>query len=208
MDEQEHNKIIYRNYVEHLTQYRKEIHEGKIKAIENYDKLIIQIAIATIGVSVIFLEKIAGNAPYNSTYWLYISWIAGSLTILTTIYNHLISYFSHSSELDETDELIQEYNSKILELEYAPAVRKADSRLKEFLNWLIDKLNPFSGLLLFVSLSSLLIFSAANFEREPVMSEKQNSPQPNSVRPANRPAEPQIVRPQSKPADATEKRGK
>jgi hypothetical protein len=203
MDEQQKNKEIIKFYIEHLHEYRKEIHEGKYKAIEAYDKLIIQIAIATIGISVVFLEHIAGSAPYDKPFLLYLSWVFGSFSILTTLYNHLISYFSHSNELEETDEIIAKFSAMLFGLEYKTPEKKYQSVIKASFNKLIDKLNPFSGLLLLMSLSFLLTFTAVNFDKANQMTKDQNSSQPYSAKPSSRPPEPLVVKPE--PSKATSK---
>jgi hypothetical protein len=108
---------------------RRVLVEGEQEGADQLDKNILALAGGALGISVVFLEKIAPNPPQKTLVYLCLAWLGLVLSLLMTLSSFLTSQHAYRRQI------------KILEAEiFAEAGEKKGgkncwSRITRFLNW-------------------------------------------------------------------------
>lgn len=154
MDSEATNKIpIDKEYLAKLYEYRTQLSENINSSQDEYDKSIIQLSTAVIGASLVFLTDIAGQAPYENSFFLYSCWLIGALAIICVLTTFQISAKVNQIAIMETDNDIQ--NGYFSENNQNPV---------NCYNITLEVLNYTSGLLFLLCLSSLVLFAFFNID--------------------------------------------
>lgn len=119
------HQINYQVYIDE----RKALVEGEQASADHFDKHILTLAASALGISVVFLEKIAPKPDPTTFIFLYISWLSLVISMLFTLSSFLTSQHAHRRQ------------RKILEEEFFPKKehkKKLKNRwgiLTMWLNW-------------------------------------------------------------------------
>jgi uncharacterized integral membrane protein len=104
----------------------------KEKSEDDYEKNIIYIAAGTLVLSLTFLEKVVNLKESNAVWFLILSWILLSLTLLGNLVSHQLSSMYHErcrllyaacgNNTEEADGKVKKYNSNILKLNWGTTI--------------------------------------------------------------------------------------
>ena len=85
------HQINYQVYIDE----RKALVEGEQASADNFDKHILTLAASALGVSIVFLEKIAPKPDPTTLLFLYVSWFSLVISMLFTLSSFLTSQHAH-----------------------------------------------------------------------------------------------------------------
>ena len=88
--------VNYQVYIDE----RKALVDGEQSSAENFDKNIITLAAGALGISLIFIEKIAPDPNKQTLIYLYLAWGSLLLSLLATLSGLLTSQHSYSRARD------------------------------------------------------------------------------------------------------------
>jgi hypothetical protein len=133
---------------------RRSLADGEKESSDQFDKNILTLAGGALGISVVFLEKIAPKPLAETLIWLYGSWGAFVLCLLITLSSFLTSQHAYRRQI------------KILEAEIFPehsgiaAGKNPWAQATRILNW--------SSIAVFIlGIGMLLLFSIKNMNNSP-----------------------------------------
>lgn len=131
---------------------RKALVEGEQASADQFDKNIITLAAGALGISLVFLEKIAPEPNAKTLIFLYIAWAALVISLLATLSSLLTSQHAYRRQRE------------ILEDNFLPEPGKEGrgkinkwARRTQFLNWT-------SIIAFIVGAAMLALFSIQNFK--------------------------------------------
>lgn len=129
--------------------YRKELLERQRINSSNFDKVILSLSTATIGISTSFINNIIELGKADCIILLQTSWFSLSLVIISTVASFLVSQKALDKQLEYAEQYYiegkDEYGSK-----------------KSFLSQVTDFLNIFSGIIFMLAIMLLIVFINQN----------------------------------------------
>jgi uncharacterized integral membrane protein len=120
----------------------------KEKSEDDYEKNIIYIAAGTLVLSLTFLEKVVNLKESNAVWFLILSWILLSITLLGNLVSHQLSSMYHE-------------RCRLLYADAGNDTKEADGKVKKY-NRNILKLNWGTTITLFLGILLLVIFCSIN----------------------------------------------
>lgn len=156
----EAKQLAYKSYLEE----RKGLNEAELAACENYDKYMITLSSGALGLSVLYLEKIA-KQPLPYTYpWLYTAWGAFGVALCIMLASFLLSQSSWRRRRDLLDEgFTRDWG------QMQPASKPEDLSLvdTDYCGLVTNWMNRLALLLFAVGILTFLVFSIRNLPRFP-----------------------------------------
>jgi hypothetical protein len=84
---------------------RKALVDGEQAAAEQFDKNILTLAAGALGISLVFLEKIAPDPDVKTLNYLYVAWIALVISLLATLSSLLTSQHAYRRQREILEEV-------------------------------------------------------------------------------------------------------
>lgn len=101
---QEHSSDNSRKeYYEYYSKHRESLLELRTQQYSSFDKYLLSLSSATIGISLFFLKDIVQSKEIVGAYLLYWSWALLSLSMLTILLSFLIASSSIEKEIENWD---------------------------------------------------------------------------------------------------------
>jgi hypothetical protein len=141
------HQINYQVYIDE----RKALVEGEQASADHFDKNILTLAASALGVSIVFLEKIAPHPDPKTLIFLYVSWSALVVSMLFTLSSFLTSQHAHRCQ------------RKILEGEFFP--EKKSTKKNQWAIW-TQRLNWMSITAFIIGVVMLAWFSIKNVKSD------------------------------------------
>ena len=139
------HQINYQVYIDE----RKALVEGEHASADHFDNNILTLAASALGISIVFLEKIAPHPDPKTLFFLYVSWSALVVSMLFTLSSFLTSQHAHRRQ------------RKILEKEFFPE-KEDQQKLTNYWASVTTCLNWLSILAFIIGVSMLAWFSIEN----------------------------------------------
>ena len=107
----------YKRYLEE----RRELNATRIKQSDEYDRSILTLSSAGIGLSIALLRFGVTGIPHGIAIWLIsLSWIAFALSLVSTTFSFRASQNLHKRQMEIEGEIYSSSRDEVISNEYAP----------------------------------------------------------------------------------------
>jgi len=90
------NNVTYQTYLNE----RKSLIDSAQEQARNFDKYLLTLSAGTFGLSLVFINQIAPNPLSSSLPFLFVAWVAFSISIISTLVSFQCSVRAHARQIE------------------------------------------------------------------------------------------------------------